>query len=304
MKPRLPLWPAAYFLAFFAAAAVLAWLLGGGIPQSIFLTLIGLSVAAGLLVHAQATPRRKPLGRRLSLALVGLSLFLGAGVFGRQSFQLEGLFFYAFAGIAGGVVTHYLVAKILGPLVIGRAWCGWGCWIWMVLDYLPWKRSPGRRPGMAWLRAAHFGVSLGLVVLLVRGFGYDHGFTWRTTDGLWWFLGGCAVYYVAGFALALALKDSRAFCKYLCPVSLFLRAGGRAAILRVEGDRDACTRCRSCEKICPMDVKVAAFVNAGQRVSDPECTLCQACIVACPEANLGLSVGLGSAVRRRAALRP
>lgn len=259
-----------------------------------FLLLIGLSVAAGFVVHARAVPRRKPLGRRLSLALVGISLFLGAGVFGRQSFQLEGFFFYLLAGVAGGVVTHYLVAKIVGPVVIGRAWCGWGCWIWLVFDYLPWKRSPGRRLGLAWLRAVHFGLSLGLVVLLARGLGYDHGFTWRATDGLWWFLGGCGAYYAAGVALAWLAKDNRAFCRYLCPVTVFLRAGNRVALLRVTGDRAVCTQCLSCEKICPMDVRVSAFVNADRRVSDPECTLCQRCVAACPEGNLRLTVGLGS----------
>jgi ferredoxin-type protein NapH len=285
-------WPAFYVLAYFVTAAVVTGTSGGGGPTSLFLVPIGVVVAGGFAVHARARPARKLLARRLSIALVGTSLFLGAGVFGRQSFQLEGFFFYTLAGIAGGVVVHYLVAKIAGPLFIGRAWCGWGCWIWMVFDYLPWKRSPGRRPGLGWIRVVHFAASLALAAGLVLFAGYDHGFSWTATDGLWWFLGGCGVYYVVGIAMAAALRDNRAFCKYLCPVTVFLRAGARFSLLAIAGSREACTECDACERICPMDVKVRDFVAAGARVSDPECTLCQRCVAACGGRHLHLSLGV------------
>lgn len=284
-------WPAAYVLAFFLAVGLLTWAIDRNPAQLVFFWLMGLSVGSGFLIHARARPYHKRRGRKLSLALVGLALFLGAGVFGRQSFQLEGFFFYTLAGVFGGVVTHYLVAKIVGPLLIGRGWCGWGCWIWMVLDYLPFKRSPGRRRLWGSVRVAHFALSLSVVVLLTR-LGYDHGFTWQRTDGLWWFLGGCTLYYLTAIALAFTLKDNRAFCKYVCPVSVFLRAGNRLALLKVKGDLKTCSECGACDKVCPMDVAVMEFVKAGTRVLDPECTLCQTCVGACPEGSLGLSLGL------------
>lgn len=286
------LWPALYVAGFFLIVGLGLWLIEGSIGSFIFFGLIGLSVGSGFLIHALAVKRRKYIGRKISLALVGISLFIGAGVFGRQSFQIEGFFFYVLAGVFGGVVTHYLVAKIAGPLLIGRGFCGWGCWIWMVFDYLPWKRSPQRAKGH-WpkLRIAHFAASLGLVALLVYGLGYDHGFTWGRTDGLWWFLGGCGLYYAVGISLAYILKDNRAFCKYVCPVTVFARAGNRLSVLKVSGSKGNCTLCRSCAKICPMDVKVYRYIHDGTRVLDPECTLCQSCIGACPQGNLGLSLG-------------
>jgi len=293
-RRRLRLWPAFYLLGYFLAVGAVSWLVDGQVAQLAFFALIGISTCLGFLVHALARPRRRDLGRKLSLALVGLSLFLGAGVFGRQSFQIEGFFFHVLAGVSGGVVVHYLVAKIAGPVLIGRAWCGWGCWIWMVFDYLPWKRSPGRRAGWGWVRVAHFALSLALVASLAWGLGYDHGFEWKRTDGLWWFLGGGLAYYAAGITLAALLEDNRAFCKYACPVTVFLRAGNRLSLLRVSGGHGTCKHCGSCDEICPMDVPVSALVNAGSRVSDPECTLCQRCIAACPSGNLALSVGMGT----------
>jgi hypothetical protein len=33
-------------------------------------------------------------------------------------------------------VVHYLIAKVFGPMLFGRIWCGWACWTVMVLDLL------------------------------------------------------------------------------------------------------------------------------------------------------------------------
>lgn len=285
------IWPAAFILAFFLAVGISLWAISGALQQLVFFALIGVATGAGFLIHARARKKRRAWGRKLSLALVGLSLFLGAGVFGRQSFQIEGFFFHVLAGVLGGVVVHYLVAKILGPLLIGRAFCGWGCWIFMVLDYLPWKRNPVRKP-WSLVREAHFALSFGVVALLALGLGYDHGFEWRHTDGLWWFLGGSLAYYAVGIALAAWLKDNRAFCKHVCPVSVFLRSASRLSLLKVSGDPGACSQCGTCDSLCPMGVKVSWYVHAGTRVLDPECTLCQVCLAGCPEGNLGLTLGL------------
>lgn len=289
---RGPLWPAAYVLAFFLAVGLATWRIEGRIGSLVFFALIGVAIGAGFAIHARARPSRKGRGRKLSLAVVGLGLFLGAGVFGRQSFQLEGFFFHVLASASGGVVTHYLVAKILGPVLVGRGWCGWGCWIFLVLDYLPWPRSPGRRRGLGQLRVAHLATSFALVATLGWGLGYDHGFDWKRTDGLWWFLGGAGLYYAAGGALAAALRDNRAFCKYLCPNAVLLRTGSRLSLLKVQGTREGCKDCGACERICPMDVNVPSFARAGTRVLDPECTLCQRCIAACPSGNLRLTLRL------------
>jgi ferredoxin-type protein NapH len=291
-------WPALYMLGYFLAVGLLAWRLGGNIGSFVFFVLIGIFTGTGFLIHALSRPGRRALGRRLSLALVSLSLFLGAGIFGRQSFQIEGFFFYALAGVFGGVVVHYLVAKILGPLLVGRGWCGWGCWIWMVFDLLPFHKSPGRKAGWGWMRPLHFALSLGLVTALVFVFKYDHGFEWKQTHGVAWFLGGSAFYYSLGILLAFLMKDNRAFCKYACPITVFLRAGNRLSLLKVKGEKETCTQCKSCEKACPMDIQVASFVAKGIRVLDPECTLCQTCLASCPQDNLRLSLGFDVSGRK------
>jgi len=93
------------------------------------------------------------------------------------------------------------------------------------------------------------------------------------------------------------LKDNRAFCKYLCPVTVFLRAGSRLSLLKVAGG-GACNQCHACDKVCPMAIEPSRYVAAGTRILDPECTLCQSCIGACANHNLRLALGLDVSARR------
>ncbi|MFQ9908709.1 MAG: 4Fe-4S binding protein [Acutalibacter sp.] len=67
---------------------------------------------------------------------------LYAGVsrdFSNENMQIEGFWYYLFLGVFEAAVIHYLVAKLLGPFLFGRGWCGYACWTAMVLDLLPYK---------------------------------------------------------------------------------------------------------------------------------------------------------------------
>ncbi len=39
----------------------------------------------------------------------------------------------------------------------------------------------------------------------------------------WAFIVGNVLYYAIGILLAFAWKDNRAFCKYICPITVFLK---------------------------------------------------------------------------------
>jgi polyferredoxin len=220
------------------------------------------------------------------------------GVAQSENLQVEWAFLSLFAGFAGAAFTHYLVAKVLGPLVFGRLWCGWACWTLMVLDLLPFQRSPGRLPG-GWdrIRYLHFLASLGLVILLWTAFGYRRHVYFGSSTGLAWMLVGNGVYYAVGIGLAVALRDNRAFCKYLCPVPVFQKATARFSVLKIRGDREACDGCGACEKVCPMDIRVLDYLRAGERVLSTECMLCQTCVTVC--ARDALRVSLGFELRSR-----
>jgi ferredoxin-type protein NapH len=282
--------PAVVALAFWCLAIGL-WL-GTGNWQPLFLFgYIGTSLSIGLGLYAGLPRARKPFGRRVALFLVGIFLFGFVALMNAENMQIEGLFFGLLGGVFQAAVMHYLIAKIAGPALFGRLWCGWACWTVMVLDLLPFQRSPGRLPGRwGWLRCAHFGLSFGLVAVLFFGFGYRGGAV--GSAAILWFLGGNLLYYAAGIGMAYALKDNRAFCKYLCPITLPLKLTSRFALLRVKADAERCTGCKACTHACPMDIDIPAYTEHGRRVLSTECTLCQTCISACSTGALKVSFGL------------
>lgn len=88
--------------------------------------------------------KKRPLKRLACLWILGVGLAGWLGLARGENLQIEGVFFYLFLGIFGGALIHFLAAKIAGPLVWGRGFCGWACWTAAMLDLLPWKQSPGR----------------------------------------------------------------------------------------------------------------------------------------------------------------
>lgn len=97
----------------------------------------------------------------------------------------------------------------------------------------------------------------------------------------WAFLIGNVMYYAVGIILAFAFKDNRAFCKYICPVTIFLKPMSYFSLLRIECDKSKCISCGKCKKVCPMEVDVTD--NSRKRKNGTECILCFECVKNCPK---------------------
>ncbi len=280
--------PLGVFSAFWILS-IIGYVATGEIGLLLNFGYLGTAIGVGLGLFALLPKKQKPVGRRVSLLLMGLYLFGLVGVASKQNIQIEGVWFSLYVGVAQAAVMHYLVAKVFGPLLFGRLWCGWACWTVMVLDMLPWKRPQGRIEGWGWGRYAHFGLSLGGSLALAILLGFSPAV--NTWTAVWWFVGGNALYYAVGIGLAWALKDNRAFCKYLCPVSVPLKVFSRFSLIKVQGDASQCNECDACVKTCPMDVDIPQYILNDQRVLSSECTLCQTCVSTCAKGALKLSVG-------------
>lgn len=299
LHPRQLILPGVTFLAFWGVA-ILGWRMSGYLQPLVLFGYIGTSLGVGLGLYATLPKKKKQRGRKLTLLLVGALLLVYVGVIQRENVQIEWVFFSILAGLGGAALMHYLIAKTIGPLLFGRLWCGWACWTLMVLDLLPFQRSPGRVPGRwGWLRYAHFAASLGLVLLLWYGLHYRDQIHFGSAAGLKWMLVGNGLYYVAAVGLAYVLKDNRAFCKYLCPIPVFLKVTSRFSLLKIEADPARCNGCEACVKMCPMDIQLLDYIRQGQRVLSTECMLCQTCITVCAEGALRVSWGLDAGIRER-----
>ncbi|UXM84414.1 4Fe-4S binding protein [Methanococcus aeolicus] len=241
---------------------------------------IGGSVALGLFLIQGAPRKLIPTIRRTILFLVGIYLLLYVGIIKTENMQIEGFFFYLFGGIFAGSTIHYLIAKIFGPIIFGRGFCGWGCWIVMIFELLPYKKSSGRIKNLGIFRYIVLFLSFGIVFYF-----WDSSYTIYNYPEreILWFVVGLSLYYLSGIVLAFAFKDNRAFCKYLCPIPPIQKILGRFALIKISIDNDKCVDCGLCEENCPMDIKLLDYKNENKRILSTECILCSTCSSVCPK---------------------
>jgi polyferredoxin len=283
-------------------------------------TLIGLGFGLWPILKKE----NRDIVRKITMLLVGGYIFFAFGIgliypFFRslrtENMQIEGFWFYlVFVGFAG-TVYHYTIAKIVGPFLFGRTFCGWACWTAAILDFLPWRNSKGRiNKRWEYFRYVHFFLGIAIVLILLFVFNYSgiepsrvktNGFPdvetifnkYITLKEFWWFLIGNCLYYFIAIILSFALKDNRAFCKYVCPITVFMKIGSRFSLLKIKTDKDNCEQCGRCEEQCMMDIKICDYAKEGKRISSSECIVCLDCARVCPNNNLRLSFALDAGFR-------
>ena len=266
--------PVALFLAF-EVVAVSLWLTKGN-PFYLFnFSYIGAAVALGAGLFIQGSKH----ARRITQLLVGLYMLVYLGLVSHENMQIEGFWYYLFTGVFEAATIHYAVAKIIGPLLFGRGWCGYACWTAMVLDFLPYKVPQEPRRKIGWIRYVTFAASIAFVAALFLA---HVGNTERIM--FWAFIVGNVAYYAVGIALAYAFKDNRAFCKYVCPITVFLKPMSYFSLLRITCDHGKCVECGKCRRVCPMDVDM--LDDSRRRENGTECILCMECVRNCPKKAL------------------
>lgn len=270
-KYRLPI----ILLAVFETVAVTLWLTLGNIFYLFNFSYIGVSVALGVFLYV----RKYKHARRITQLLVGLYMLVYLGIVSNENMQIEGFWYYLFTGVFEAATIHYAVAKIFGPLIFGRGWCGYACWTAMVLDFLPYKTPQRPRKKLGRIRYITFAGSLVFVAALFLS---HVGNIERIM--FWSFIIGNVLYYAVGIILAFAFRDNRAFCKYICPITVFLKPMSYFALFRITCDKSKCVSCGKCKKVCPMDVDMTD--NSRKRKNGTECILCFECTKECPKKAL------------------
>ncbi len=74
----------------------------------------------------------------------------------------------------------------------------------------------------------------------------------------------------------LSILIYRPFCKYICPLGAVYSVFNPIAVFRYRVDKEKCTDCGACAKVCKMQV------NPAQNPNHPECIRCGACKKSCP----------------------
>ena len=255
---------------------------------------IGLSVSIGFFLSIRY--KNPDLGRRISLSIISLVFLVFLGIMQRENMQIEETVIYLAYFITTGVFTrvliHYAIAKVFGPLIWGRGYCGWACYTAALLEWLPIKENKPIPKKYTYIRIPVLIVSLLIPFILIQtGYDYvtkhiDSSITSfiesKKLDQFIWFLVGYILYYIVGIILAFVFKKRRAFCKIFCPVSLIMKLPTRLSLVKIKPSGKKCIKCGKCNEVCPMDVDVRKYIENGKKVTSTECVFCRNCINICP----------------------
>lgn len=262
---------------FFELVAVILYLTTKNLFYLLNFSYIGTCITVGSYLYMNNIKY----ARNVVQFAVGLYMLIYLGIISNENMQIEGFWYYLFLGVFEAAVIHYLVAKIIGPIIFGRGWCGYACWTGMILDLLPYKVPKEKRKKLGFIRYITFLLSFVFVAILFI-FKFDN----LSNIMFWAFIIGNIIYYITGISLAFIFKDNRAFCKYICPITIFLKPASYFALIRVKRDKDKCINCKKCIKSCPMNVDM--LDNSRKRKNATECILCNNCVRNCPKKALHL----------------
>ena len=265
-------WLPVLMLVTFETIAVTLWLAKDNLFYLLNFSYIGISIFIGQMLFIC----RYKHARRIVQLLSGLYMLIYLGLINNENMQIEGFWYYLFTGVFEAATIHYAVAKIFGPLIFGRGWCGYACWTAMVLDFLPYKVPyRPRRKRVGWIRYFTFAAAFFFVsALFLAKVGNIERIMFFA------FIIGNALYYAVGIGMEFAFKDNRAFCKYVCPITVFMKPMSYYSLVRIKCDTDKCISCGKCKKVCPMDVEMTD--NSRKRANGTECILCTECVKVCP----------------------
>jgi polyferredoxin len=118
---------------------------------------------------------------------------------------------------------------------------------------------------------------------LVFALAYDPKADYINKYEMKWMFISNGLYYILAIPLGFILSDKRAFCKYVCPVSIVMIPTTKIGRIKIKPDIDKmCTGCKSCNINCPMGVNVMDYMKKNLAVTDSECILCTDCKIVCP----------------------
>lgn len=179
-------------------------------------------------------------------------------------------------------------------LVGGRVFCAWVCPVNAVTDLAGWLRQRLPIPTLFALNRSirYFVLATSLILSVVSGIA---AFEWvspvgMTHRGIIFGMGQGFLALIAIFLFDLLILRN-GWCGHLCPLGAFWSLVGKTAQIRVRFDKDTCTHCGECAKVCP-EPQVLNLKRLEQTgyVVPGECSNCGRCTALCPEGSLNFDL--------------
>lgn len=208
-----------------------------------------------------------------------------------------------FAALQIFLAGHVLQAEsVIGAALVlafyallgGRVFCAWVCPVNAVTDLAGWMRQRLPVPTQFALNRniRYFVLATALILSVVAGVA---AFEWVSPVGMMHrgIVFGMGLGFLALIAIflfdLLILKNG--WCGHLCPLGAFWSLVGKVALIRVRFDKDSCTHCGECARVCP-EPQVLNLKKLEQTgyVVPGECSNCGRCTALCPEGSLNFDL--------------
>lgn len=237
-------------------------------------------------------------GKLKNLCVPGLNCYSCPGAVGSCPIgamqAVIGSWNFRFAFYAAGFLMF------VGALA-GRFVCGWLCPFGLVQDLLhkiPFVKKIDTFKGDRLLRRLKYVILIVFVILLpmflvdVLGQGLPYFckyicpagtleggillvlFNKSMRSALGWLYAWKSVLLIVTVILSVIIY--RPFCKYICPLGAVYSVFNPISVFRYRVDKEKCTGCGACAKVCKMQVDLVKNAN------HPECIRCGACKSVCP----------------------
>lgn len=82
--------------------------------------------------------------------------------------------------------------------------------------------------------------------------------------------------------LLFSLRKGRLYCNLICPVGTFLSLLSRFSVFKITIDKNTCTSCRLCERVC----KAGCIDLSAQQIDFDRCVACYNCLTICPVGSI------------------
>ncbi len=181
-----------------------------------------------------------------------------------------------------------LVGCIVLVFLFGRLWCGYVCPFGFMQDFMTLVRKKLKLTQVQFSSKLTPVLTLGKWFLVFYIFFYDfcsvcpvQNFTVTTTGYVSVETNTTNIFW-AVVLLTLAFLNERAFCK-VCPLGALMGLTNRLSGSRIKKCGNACTHCRACLEVCPMNIQEVYEDRTHADITHPDCIYCMKCIEVCPE---------------------
>jgi len=189
--------------------------------------------------------------------------------------------------LVGGVIV-----LVVYGLFVGRMFCSWVCPMNIIADSAIWVNQRIQiKTNLKLNRKTRYGVMLlGIVLSPILGFAAFEAISPVSMLHRAIIFGAGASWLVI---LAIFLFDiavtKYGWCGHFCPLGAFYSLIGRFSVIRINHNKDNCTNCMECFKVCHEEQVLGIIGKQNGFINSGECTNCARCIEVCEDDALTFS---------------